>query len=173
MLTNKKVRSIALGFTSFALLFAAACGGQDETTLEQAIDVSIQDLGTAPPAGGCTRPGGWWKSHHSFAVLPTNQIPWPVDETMPICRRTILQWVDSNPVAGDVWHVLARQTIVALLNTRSGASAPAQVVTSLESAKQLLNRGCVVSAADMPLVMPLLTVLTDYNNGVIGPGTCP
>ncbi|MCK6549249.1 hypothetical protein L6R52_25625 [Myxococcota bacterium] len=160
------VVSLALALT------LSACAGGAPSSLENEIDEAVAALDTAPPSGGCTRPGGWWKNHHAYATTIENQLPWPVSEDTPVCSTT-LYGIISTPVAkGDVWHVLSRQITVAVLNIQNGASAPQHVRDALAAAKALAGK-CTITPAEQLQAFQIYGVLDAYNMGIIGPGTCP
>lgn len=131
---------------------------------------------TAPPAHGATRGGqnctftiGYWKNH--AAVWPTA----PLTLGSRSYTKPQLLAILQQPVQGNGLVSLAKQAIATKLNTANGAS-DGDVAAALTFADFLIGSKLVppVGSATLdPGVSSSTTqTLDDFNNGVIGPGTC-
>jgi hypothetical protein len=128
--------------------------------------------------GGCTYTQGYWKTH---GPIPTgnNSNEWPVTSlTLGTVSYTDLELLSifNTPAAGNGLISLAHQLMAAKLNIANGAddSAVAGAITAADA----LIGGLVVppvGAGSLPnsATSSLITTLTQYNEGLIGPGHCP
>lgn len=122
---------------------------------------------------GCTRTQGYWKSKPG--------VVWPA----PYSRTAMffssgLSWqqiLETPPKGGDAYLILAHQTIAALLNMASGASAPASIQTIIANATTFFNSAdlntCSGSACETQKTWA--GMLDTYNNGLYpgAPKHCP
>jgi hypothetical protein len=121
------------------------------------------------PSGGCTLTQGYWKNHPEA---------WPVT-SVTLGSRTYSQSellaIFSQPVQGNGLVSLAHQLIAAKLNIANGANGAA-LGTAIADADALIGAMLIppigtdsiaTSATDA-----LVTILDNFNKGVIGPGHC-
>ncbi len=122
-----------------------------------------------PPDGGCTFTQGFWKNHPEV---------WPVSSlTLGTVSYTDVQLgeIFDQPVAGNGLISLAHQLIAAKLNIASGAD-PTAISQAIVDADALID-GLVVPPVGSGFLSPddtsdLVDALTDFNEGVTGPGHC-
>jgi hypothetical protein len=127
--------------------------------------------------GDCTYTQGYWKTH---GPIPTgnNVNEWPVSSlTLGTVTYTDLQLqaILDTPAAGNGLIALAHQLIAAKLNVANGAS-DADVAAAIAAADALIG-GLVIPPVGSGYLAPsatsgLITTLTNYNEGAIGPGHC-
>ncbi len=127
--------------------------------------------------GGCTYTQGYWKTHGP-TPKGNNKNEWPVNSlTIGTVNYTALQLqsiFDKAP-AGNGLISLAHQLIAAKLNVAKGA-APTYVAAKIVAADALIG-ALVIPPAGGGYLAPattsaLVTSLTNYNEGIIGPGHC-
>jgi hypothetical protein len=127
--------------------------------------------------GGCTLTQGYWKTH---GPIPTgnNSNEWPVTSLM---LGTVdytdlqLQSIFDTPAGGNGLIALAHQLIAAKLNVASGAD-DTDVAAAIASADALIG-GLVVPPVGAGSLAPaatsaLIAALTNFNEGITGPGHC-
>jgi hypothetical protein len=132
--------------------------------------------------GGCTLTQGYWKTHNDTvcAVDPTSPlcVAWPVTSmtlgTVTYSQADLLA-IFNTPAAGNGLIALAHQLIAAKLNIAAGADGTA-VAVAIASADALIG-GLVVPPVGSGSLSPgltsaLITTLTSFNEGAIGPGHC-
>lgn len=127
-----------------------------------------------PPGEGCTLTIGFWKTHYPDA--------WPAEVqanglTLGSVTYTAAQLEDifNEPPAGNGLIILAHQLIGAKINIASGADASG-IQSSIDAADALIG-GLVVPPVGSGFLSPddtsdLNDALTDYNEGLTGPGHC-
>ncbi len=131
---------------------------------------------TAPPAHGATRGGqnctftvGYWKNHPN--VWPTSPMTLGTRSYTKAQLLAILQ----QPTQGNGLVSLARQAIATKLNAANGA-ADADVAAALTYADFLIGSKLIpplgAGTLDPGATSSTTQALDDFNNGVIGPGTC-
>ena len=129
------------------------------------------------PVGGCTFTQGYWKTH---GPIPTgnNVNEWPVTSlTLGTVSYTDLelQAIFDTPAAGNGLISLAHQLIAAKLNVANGADDSA-VAAAITAADALIGGLVVppVGAGSLPnsATSALISTLTSFNEGAIGPGHC-
>ena len=132
--------------------------------------------------GGCTLTQGYWGTHNDL-VCATNPgsplcISWPVTSltlgTVTYDQAQLLS-IFNTPAAGNGLIALAHQLIAAKLNVANGADDSA-VAGAIVSADALIG-GLVVPPVGSGSLAPsatsaLITTLTNFNEGAIGPGHC-
>ena len=132
--------------------------------------------------GGCTLTQGYWGTHNDL-VCATNPgsplcISWPVTSltlgTVTYDQAQLLS-IFNAPAAGNGLIALAHQLIAAKLNVANGADDSA-VAGAIVSADALIG-GLVVPPVGSGSLAPsatsaLITTLTNFNEGAIGPGHC-
>lgn len=120
---------------------------------------------------GYVHPVGFWKTHSIYATVPALQMPWPIPEDAQLCGMTYYEIV-STPPQGCVWHILARQWIVVLLNAISGCELPSDVYQAIWEADVILGN-CPVLEGDRDLAISLAELFEAYNEGLLGVPSCP
>lgn len=135
------------------------------------------DAGIEPdadsPLAGCTRTRGYWSTHDEYQTGGLyDDWPSPHDEMDLLCGSTWMSVVGLDGT-GNVWNRLAPQWIAATLNLAAGADAPQSVLDAQAQAGQMLTDECGgIPTAEAQDAEDLKDLLDDFNNGVIGPGTC-
>jgi uncharacterized repeat protein (TIGR01451 family) len=143
----------------------------NKLTLTASASISV----TCPPTGGgCTRTQGFWKTHYPdawpAAVLSGGMTLGSVTYT-----AAQLQAIFNQPVRGNGLISLSHQLIAAKLNVGSGADASG-IQSAIDAADALIG-GLVVPPVGTGYLAPsstsaLNTALTNFNEGVTGPGHC-
>jgi hypothetical protein len=128
-------------------------------------------------SGSCTRTIGYWKTH---GPTPTgnNTNMWPVTSLTlgsVTYSDTELLRILKQPVKGNGLVALAHQLIGAKLNVANGANDAAV-------AAAILTADAMIGNLEVPpigggslapgVTSTLVTTLTNYNEGIIGPGHC-
>jgi len=121
------------------------------------------------PPTNCTYTQGYWKTHPSA---------WPVSSlslgTVSYTQSQLLQ-ILNQPAQGNGLVVLAHQLIAAKLNIANG-SDPADAAQAIADADTMVGSLMVppVGAGYLPTgqTSGLVEMLTEYNEGTIGPGHC-
>jgi hypothetical protein len=119
-------------------------------------------------SGGCTLTQGYWKNHES----------WPVTSlslgTVSYTKAQLLSVLDT-PVGGNGLISLAHQLIAAKLNIANGADGAA-ISSTITTVDALIGSLVVPPVGSGFLstssVDTLVSILTAYNEGTIGPGHC-
>ena len=152
-------------------LVASAAALQVESATLATFSLTVESP-APPPVPGCTRSHGYWKTH---------AVQWPVDN-LSLGSENYLQEelleILGAPSAGDASLILARQQIAAKLNLAAGADG-LQIASTIGDADSWL----VGFSGKLPYVVSppteegqqavaLAHVLEQYNEGVIGPGSC-
>ena len=129
--------------------------------------------------GQCTYTQGYWKTHGPVGCAKgNNSNEWAVTSlTLGTVLYTDAQLctIMNTPVAGNGLISLAHQLIAAKLNIANGSSNAA-IAAAITAADAMIGGlkvpptgGGVLSPAT---VSSLVTQLTNYNEGLIGPGHC-
>ncbi|WP_434423726.1 hypothetical protein [Nannocystis pusilla] len=132
-----------------------------------------------PCDAGCTLTQGYWKTHSHHGPAPEDATWFDLgdvdgdgmsegaDEDFFDSGQT---WYEVlwTPPAGDPFYILAHQYIAAILNIENGASAPSEVDTALQQAEDYFNGQTLTKQQ----ITALAKILDQYNNGLIGPGSC-
>jgi len=120
-------------------------------------------------SSGCTMSQGYWKNHEE---------DWPVGGltlgSVAYAKSELLS-VLTTPVAGNGLISLAHQLIGAKLNIANGANGSA--ISSTIAAADAMIGSLVVPPVGAGNLAPgttsaLVTALTNYNEGITGPGHC-
>ncbi|HEY3567113.1 MAG TPA: hypothetical protein VGP73_04195 [Thermoanaerobaculia bacterium] len=133
-------------------------------------------------AAGCTLTQGYWSTHNDL-VCATNPgsplcVSWPVTSltlgTVTYDQAQLLS-IFNQPASGNGLIALAHQLIAAKLNVANGAD-DSSVAGAIVSADALIG-GLVVPPVGSGFLAPsatgaLITTLTNFNEGAIGPGHC-
>ena len=129
------------------------------------------------PVDGCTFTQGYWKTH---GPIPTgnNVNEWPVTGlTLGNVAYTDLQLqaIFDTPAAGNGLISLAHQLMAAKLNIANGAD-DSSIAAAIAAADALIGNLVVPPAGAGSLsnasTSALTGMLTDFNEGTIGPGHC-
>ena len=138
---------------------------------------------------GCTLTQGYWKTHSSYGPAPTDEA-WMLlpdmdgdgviegpDESFYLSGQTWYAVFWTKP-AGNAYYILAKQYMAAVLNGVNGASTTS-ITTALADAEALFEQYTPADIAKMKGKHPvraefisLADTLTQYNEGLIGPGHC-
>jgi hypothetical protein len=146
---------------------------EDVGVPEEDVDVPDEDAGE--PGDVCTRTQGYYRTHceGDSRCRADSNAPWPLAgaETNTLAC-TSMTWLDAlwAPPRGDARIILAKQYIAARLNVAAGADSSA-IDDTLADAESLLA-DCDWSQSDRQMALQLKDTLDDYNNGIIGPGSC-
>jgi len=154
-----------------------------------------------PCEQGCTRTQGYWKTHSEYGPAPYDdtwaELSNGADTPFFLSGQSYYQVLWTPPKKGNAYYILAHQWIAAYLNVLSGASIPDEVLTAWLTAQTLFETYTPaeiealknLSAASLttarlrnqesrgedPLrqqFIYLADILTDYNEGYVGPGHC-
>lgn len=126
---------------------------------------------------GCTFTQGYWKTH---GPIPTgnNSNEWDVTQlTLGAVTYTDLelQAIFNTPAGGNGLIALAHQLIAAKLNVANGADG-SSIAAAIAAADALIGGLVVppVGAGSLPnsATSALISTLTNFNEGAIGPGHC-
>jgi hypothetical protein len=162
--------SLMRALLGLAILLAVACAAPftNRSTRSSAEDengdytgVGHPDDAQATASGGCTLTQGYWKNHGG----------WPISPDTMLCGMSWQQTLETPPSGGNTFLILAHQYIAARLNIASGAAEPADVVTAMSEADQLMS-DCTISSSEKDEATTIAGTLDDYNSGHIGPGHC-
>jgi hypothetical protein len=128
---------------------------------------------------GCTYTQGYWKTHGPAGCARGNNMnEWPVT-TLMLGSRTYtdaeLCAILNTPVQGNGLINLAHQLIAAKLNVANGASG-SSINSSITAADALIG-SLVIPPVGSGYLAPratsaLVTALSNYNEGITGPGHC-
>jgi len=131
-----------------------------------------------PPPTGCTLTQGYWKNHAGYKKQAD---AWPVQSLSIggiVYTKAELVAIMQAPTAGNGIMSLVQQLIAAKLNVLNGAS-DAGIAQAIIDADTMIDNagGKIVPPYTSPFLDPsvtsaLNTALTNYNEGVTGPGHC-
>jgi hypothetical protein len=146
-------------FSANQICSTAACGGSD---------------------GGCTFTQGYWKTHGPTGCATGNNTnEWNTTSLMlgnVSYTDAELCSIFNQPAGGNGLLSLAHQLIAAKLNIANGADGSS--VTATIAAADALIGNLVIPPVGSGTLAPadtsaLVTTLTQFNEGTIGPGHCP
>ena len=154
-------------------------------TLETSSDFHTITVTVPPEDESCTLTPGYWKTH-SFegpASCVDNWgacIAWGGQENNILYSSSGLSMYEIlwTPPKGSAWFTLAYQNIAAWLNHyQLGASMPPKVYNAFIASWDYLNTYSLSNVADKKFkqkseFIKLTKILSDYNNGITGPGHC-
>jgi hypothetical protein len=143
-------------------------------------DYTVRSVTTSFEGDNCTFTQGFWKNHGGTKKNIPNA--WPVD-TLSIggivYTKAELIAIMAAPTAGNGIMSLVQQLIAAKLNVLSGADA-SSISQAISDADTLIDNagGKIVPPFTSPFLAPavtsaLNTALTNFNEGITGPGHCP
>ena len=174
MLTARRALLAAclLAILSGSLVASAAVLQVENGTLATFL-LTVEFPSPSPsPVPVCTRTQGYWKTHPDL---------WPVDHLIlgleDYSRDELLAVLDA-PSVEDASLILANQQIAAKLNLAAGADG-----SEIESTVSSTDSWLTGFSGRLPYAVPpssesgqqavaLADVLAQYNEGVIGPGSC-
>lgn len=116
----------------------------------------------------CSLTLGYWKNH-------TDE--WYGYSTSQPFYNSGLSWLEAlkQPTKTDAYYILARQFIAAVLNMRQGAALPGSVASTMNDAHLWFvsnGPGVPPDSSDGQVLVAWAELLTDFNEGRIGPGHC-
>ena len=131
-----------------------------------------------PPSTGCTFTQGYWKNHAGYKKQAD---AWPAQSLTIggiVYTKAELVAIMQAPTAGNGIMSLVQQLIAAKLNILNGAS-DAGIAQAIIDADNMIDNagGKIVPPYTSPFLDPsvtsaLNTALTNYNEGLTGPGHC-
>jgi hypothetical protein len=135
-----------------------------------------------PPAGGCTRTQGYWKTHSEFGPAPYDStwasLPNGASTAFYLSGKTYIA-VFGTPPAGNAYYNLAHQYIAAQLNQIAGAAIPAGALAAYNDATTLLQTYTPAQIGALrgnnalrKSFINLGGVLGAYNEGKLGVAHC-
>jgi len=143
-------------------------------------DYTVRSVTTSFEGDNCTFTQGFWKNHGGTKKNIPNA--WPVGSLTIggiVYTKAELIAIMIAPTAGNGVMSLVQQLIAAKLNVLSGAD-DASISQAISDADTLIDNagGKIVPPYTSPFLAPavtsaLNTALTNFNEGVTGPGHCP
>lgn len=143
-------------------------------------DGTSVEIYTCPCGGGCTLTIGYWKTHAGF----TGKNPDMVTDLLPQSLGSITVTSASQAVnilsfqgnASNGINKLMAQLLAAKLNIANGADGSAVSSTIADADAFLTTHDSSswgsLTKAQQKQVLNWMTILDNYNNGLIGPGHC-
>jgi hypothetical protein len=171
---------LPLSTTNLVLRFQKFVGAPGNATTDN--DYVVKSVTTAfEQSVGCTFTQGYWKNHGGTKKNIPNA--WPVASLIiggQTYTKLELIAIMEAPTVGNGVMSLAQQLIAAKLNVLNGASS-AGIAASIAAADLLIDNAggkILVGPPSSPVLDPNVTsalndALTDYNEGITGPGHCP
>ena len=168
--------SLACGTQYVFRAFAHATNGVNRSDFSSTLTCETLPCN---PGGGCTFTQGFWKTHGPLGcVTGNNTNVWPVTSLAlgnTTYDDTQLCAIFNTPGGGNGLISLAHQLIAAKLNVVNGANG-ADIADVINSADALIG-GLVVppigsGSLSSGATSTLVTTLTSFNEGLIGPGHC-
>jgi hypothetical protein len=158
----KRIVSVAGGLLVLAVVAALV------------VPVSAQ---TSPT--GCTLTQGYWKTHSRYGPAPYDDTWSIVGEDTPfyLSGQSWYQVLWTPPAGGQAYYILAHAYIATRLNLYNGASPTPEVLMALADTEVFFVTYTPAQAAGLSKTMrarylALATTLTEYNEGLFGPGHC-
>ncbi len=143
-------------------------------------DGTSVEIYTCPCGGGCTLTIGYWKTHAGFTgknpdrvtqYLPISLGSYSVDDAAEAVLILSFQGQASNGI-----NKLMAQLLAAKLNIANGADGSAVASTIADADAFLMTHNSSswgsLTKAQQKQVLQWMTILDNYNNGLIGPGHC-
>jgi hypothetical protein len=130
-----------------------------------------------PCVGGCTLTQGYWKTHSKYGRAPYDDT-WDTymgGETLFLYGQNWYTVFWTPPRGGDPYYILAHQYMAAKLNILNGASSTPEVMNALNDAWTWLQSnepGVKLRKFLRYWPLHLAFILSQYNEGLIGPGHC-
>jgi len=139
----------------------------------------VKSVTTSFVGPNCTFTQGFWKTHGG--TKPNIPNAWPVASLTIggiVYTKAELIAIMEAPTAGNGIMSLVQQLIAAKLNVLAGASN-ASIAQAIIDADKLIDDagGKIVPPFTSPFLAPAVTsalnqALTDFNEGITGPGHC-
>lgn len=127
---------------------------------------------------GCTRTQGYWKTHAPNSKNNKNgktkvDPAWGslYDDPFFTSGKTYMEVLETAPKGGDAYYILAHQYIAAKLNLAAGASMPTNVRSVYDMATAYFMSP-TTSTVSRSTLLQWAELLTAYNEGRVGPGSC-
>ncbi len=133
------------------------------------------------PPPGCTLTQGYWKTHSEYGPAPYDDnwanLPNGADTQLDSSSDTWYEAFHTPPKGGNAWYQLAHQWMAATLNVINEASTTPEVDAALTRGYELLDqygpqKKIPKRSDDAAEAKDLARLLTQYNEGTIGPGHC-
>jgi hypothetical protein len=132
---------------------------------------------------GCTFTQGYWKTHSVEGPAGPPDPGWEPpygpghDATFFLSGKTWLEVLQTPPKGGNAYYILAHQWIAAYLNMHKPddpATMPADVYVVFLNAEDFFNTYAPDDdfSAMRDRLIAWAELLTDYNEGLVGPGHC-
>ena len=164
------------GNTNFGDSLELITGWQDTTGYQTLVRFEIEQA----PAGGCTRGYGYWKTHSAYGPAPYDSI-WAFlgeDSTFFLSGQSNYEVLWTPPSGGNAYYILAHKYIAVELNFLNGAD-PTAIQTAFDDATLLFSTytpedigGLKGNDPVRQQFIMLAGILSQYNDGEIGPGSC-
>lgn len=125
---------------------------------------------------GCTLSQGYWRTHSIYGPAPYDDT-WAMigeDTVFFLSGKTWYQVINTPPVGGNAYYILAPQYIAARLNIENGADASA-IGAAMDWAYDFFSNYMPDDELDKDVrdeAIYYASILDQYNNGLIGPGKC-
>ena len=156
-------------FTNTASFVADDSGATGSDSWTIVVDVPC-------PVGNCTFSQGYWRTHSKYGPAPHDDTWEKIGEDTPffLSGQSWYQVLNTPPMGGNAYYILAYQYIAARLNIENGADASA-ITEALNWAEDFFNQytpqdNLEKDVRDQALMYK--DILDQYNNGLIGPGKC-
>jgi len=132
------------------------------------------------PSEGCTLSPEYWKAHSiygsgahddTWSLLPPNA----EDSPFFLSGQTWYEVLRTPPAQGNAYYILAHQFIAVTINILNGAESTSEVDAAIVWANSFFNKhtpSSNLNKNDRKKVISYASLLGQYNNGVIGPGSC-
>lgn len=133
---------------------------------------------------GCTLTPGYWKTHSIHGPAPYDDT-WALvgeDTVFFLSGQSFYEVLWTPPKGGNAYYILAHAYIASVLNLLNGASAPPEVLSTLDGATVLFEtytpdeigalKGKPADVALRESFLSKAALLDWYNNGIVGPGHC-
>jgi hypothetical protein len=154
----------------FVLANTATVEVGNKQTLTASASISVM---CPPTGGGCTRTQGFWKTHPE--AWPGGVLSGGMTLGSVTYTAAQLEAIFTQPVRGNGLISLSHQLIAAKLNVGSGAD-PSGIQSAIDAADALIGSRVVPPVGSGYLApsstSALNTALTNFNEGLTGPGHC-
>ena len=164
------------GETNFGDSTELITGWDDTTEVQSLVRFEIEQV----PTGGCTRGYGYWKTHSIYGPAPYDTT-WALlgeDSTFFLSNKTNYEVLWTPPSGGNAYYILAHKYIAVELNILNGAD-PSEIQEAFDDATDLFETYTPEFIGELrgndPIRQEFLAlngILSQYNDGYIGPGQC-
>jgi len=163
------------GDVNFGDAMELVTGWQDTVETQTLINFEIEVV-----YPGCTRGKGYWKTHSAYGPAPYDSA-WALlgeDSTFFLSNQTNYEVMWTPPSGGNAYYMLAHQYIATSINILSGAD-PSEIQNAYDNATDLFEMYTPEEIGALKGNNPirqefigLKSMLAQYNEGEIGPGSC-